>query len=84
MLLHMVAHVVNMEPATLTTLGVDTHIYLNQVEQIKEVLTRTSPVESNPKLVISRKVETIDDFLFEDFSIVDYHPLSKIDIPVAV
>ena len=84
MLLHMVAHVVNMEPHTLTTLGVDTHIYANQVGQMRQVLDLKTPEGSEPRLLINTKVECIDDFDFEDFEIVGYVPGPKIDIPVAV
>lgn len=84
LLLHMVAQTVGMEPGEFISVAVDSHCYSNQVEQIKELLTRESPADSHPKVVFTRKISDIDDFKFEDIEIIDYFPLSKIDIPVAV
>jgi len=63
------------------TLG-DAHIYSNHVEQIKLQLTRT-PKEL-PQLLIKRDVDTITDFKFEDFEIVNYDPYPPIKGEVAV
>ena len=82
LLVCMMAHVCNMVPDEFVhTLG-DAHIYLNQIEGVKEQLTRTP--HALPKLVIKRKVESIDDFKFEDFEIVDYVSHPHIKMPVAV
>lgn len=37
-----------------------------------------------PKIKINRKVESIDDFKFEDFEIVNYHPYPFIRLPMAL
>lgn len=83
-LLHMVGHVVNMDPYELITVGVDTHVYNNQIEKIEELLKRESHPDCDPRIVFKRKVTNIDDFKFEDIEIEGYHSQSKIDIPVAV
>ena len=63
------------------TIG-DAHIYSNHIEQIKLQLTRT-PREL-PKMVIKGDQQTIEDFKFEDFELVDYHPHARIKGEVAV
>ncbi|WP_430009558.1 thymidylate synthase [Methylophaga lonarensis] len=60
----------------------DAHIYSNHFEQVKEQLTRTpGPL---PKLVIKRKPESIFDYQFDDFEIVDYQAQPHIKAPIAV
>lgn len=84
LLLHMVGLVVNMEPDELITVGVDSHIYMNQVDQVRELLALDSPVDSDPRVVFKRKVDSIDDFTFDDIEITGYVPGPDIKIPVAV
>ena len=82
LLLHMMAHVTNLEVGDFVhTLG-DAHIYTNHLEQVKLQLERD--VRALPKLVIRRKVDSIFDFQYEDFEIVDYDPHPHIAGVVAV
>lgn len=83
-LLHMVAHVVNMEPDELITLGVDSHIYENQVAAVKELLLRDSHPDTDPRIKFHRQVDNIDDCTFEDVSVEGYQHQPRLDIPVAV
>jgi len=39
---------------------------------------------SLPKLVINRKPDSIFDYRFEDFEVVDYDPYPGIKAPVAI
>ena len=66
----MVAQQVNMTVGDFVWTGGDTHIYSNHMEQVKEQLTR-NPLPL-PKLVIKRKPDSIFDYKFEDFELVDY------------
>lgn len=78
----MVAHVAGLKPGVFVhTLG-DVHIYNNHIDQVKLQVTRT-PYEL-PKMVINERVKSIDDFTFEDFTLLDYqsHPHIKGDISV--
>ena len=82
LLLHMMAHVTHLEVGDFVhTLG-DAHIYTNHLEQVKLQLERD--VRALPKLVIKRQVDSIFDFQYEDFEIVDYDPHPHIAGAVAV
>ncbi|MFT3671502.1 thymidylate synthase [Aestuariivirga sp.] len=82
LLTHMIAHVCKLEVGDFVhTLG-DAHIYLNHLEQADLQLTRAP--KPLPRLVITRDVQSIEDFRFEDFRIEGYDPHAAISAPVAV
>ena len=82
LLLHMVAQQTGYEVGDFVWTGGDVHLYNNTIEQAKEQLTR-EPYPM-PKLVIKRKPESIFEYKFEDFEIVDYesHPHIKATVSV--
>ena len=61
----------------------DAHIYADQVDKVKELLSReTKPL---PKMKIINKKKSLFDYRPGDFQLTDYHPHPGIwDIPVAV
>ena len=63
------------------TLG-DVHIYNNHLEQIHKQLTRIP--RPLPKMKINRETENIEDFIYEDFELIDYNPYKGIKGKVAV
>lgn len=73
----MMAHVCGLEPGEFVHTFGDAHIYDNHMEQVNEQISRAPKLF--PKLVINRKVDSIFDFKFEDFDLIDYdpHPLIK-------
>lgn len=78
----MIAHVCGFELGEFVhTLG-DTHIYRNHFEQVKEQLSREP--KPLPKMLIKRKVDSIDDFQYEDFELIDYDPWPAIKGQVSV
>ena len=82
LLTHMVAHVCKLGVGDFVhTLG-DAHLYLNHLEQAELQLSRTP--KALPRLVITRAVERIEDFRYEDFRIDGYEPDAAISAPVAV
>ncbi len=82
LLTHMIAQQCDLAVGEFVWTGGDTHLYLNHLEQAKTQLSRTPyPV---PKLEILRRPETVFDYAFEDFQIVDYQAHPHIKAPVAV
>ena len=79
--LTMVAQVVGMEVGEFVYDTSDTHIYLNQLEQVKELLTREP--RPLPRIVINPDVKDIFAFRPEDFVLLDYDPHPAMKIPVA-
>lgn len=82
LLTHMVAQQCDLEPGDFIWTGGDCHIYLNQIEGVREQLTRTP--RPLPKLVIKRKPASIFEYRFEDFELVGYDPYPPIKFAVAV
>lgn len=82
LLTQMLAHICGFELGEFVhTLG-DTHIYFDHMEQVKEQLSREP--KSLPQMVIKRKIDSIDDFKYEDFEIVNYDPYPLIKGKVSV
>lgn len=73
-LLNMVASVVNMDPREFFVVGVDSHLYTNQMEIVDDLIYKDSP-DDHPRLAIKRKVDSIDDFTIDDFEVTGYNPL---------
>ncbi len=72
LLLMMMAQVTGLKPGTFVhTLG-DAHIYLNHIEQVKLQLTREP--RSLPDMKINPDINSIFDFKFEDFELMNYDP----------
>jgi thymidylate synthase len=72
LLTHMIAHVCNLEVGDFVHTFGDAHIYNNHINQINLQLSREP--RKLPTLKIKRKVESIFDFKFEDFEIINYDP----------
>jgi thymidylate synthase len=82
LLLEMLAHVTGYKAGNfIHTMG-DAHIYSNHMEQVATQLAR-KPHEA-PRLVINRKVDSLFDFKYEDFTFENYNPEAAIKAPVAV
>jgi len=78
----MVAQVCGLEAGEFIHTFGDVHIYSNHEEQVKEQLTRTPKALSTMKL--NPKVNSIFDFTYEDFELLDYDPHPLIRGAVAV
>jgi thymidylate synthase len=79
---HMIAHVCKLDVGDFVHTFGDAHIYNNHIDQIQLQLSR-SP-RKLPKLNIKRIVNTIFDFRFEDFEILNYNPHPHIKGKVSV
>ncbi|MDN4166653.1 thymidylate synthase [Cytophagales bacterium LB-30] len=82
LLVHMVAQQCDLEVGEFVWTGGDTHLYTNHMEQVDLQLSR-SPYPL-PQLKIKRKPESIFEYTFDDFEIVNYQCHPAIKAPVAV
>lgn len=78
----MVAQVCNLELGEFVHAFGDVHIYNNHEEQVALQLSRTP--KKLPTMKVNPKVNSLFDFQFDDFELVDYAPDSAIKAPVAV
>jgi thymidylate synthase len=82
LLTHMVAQQCDLAPGDFVWTGGDCHIYLNQIDGVREQLSREP--RPLPRLAIQRKPSSIFDYQFADFELSDYDPHPPIKFPVAV
>ncbi|UQB42617.1 thymidylate synthase [Thiomicrospira microaerophila] len=82
LLVHMIAQQTGYEVGEFVWTGGDVHLYNNTLEQAKLQVTR-EPF-ALPQLVIKRKPDSIFDYQFDDFEIVNYqsHPHIKAQVSV--
>ena len=82
LLTHMLAQQCDLDVGDFVWTGGDVHLYNNHMEQAKEQLSR----EPLPlaKLNIKRKPETISDYQYDDFEIVDYQSHAAIKAPISI
>src|SRR5204862_2267575 len=78
----MVAQVTGLRPGDFVhTLG-DAHLYLNHVDQARLQLTREP--RALPQMRLNPAVTSLDDFVYDDFELMNYDPHPAISAPVAV
>jgi thymidylate synthase len=78
----MVAQVCSLTPGEfILTLG-DAHLYINHIDQAKLQLSR-QPYTS-PQMLLNSEVQSIFDFKYGDFELINYqaHPHIKAEISV--
>ena len=81
LLTHLFAQQVGLRVGEFVWTGGDCHIYDNHVDQVREQLSRE--VYSFPRLEL-RKADSLFDYEFEDFEVVDYRHHPTLKAPVAV
>ena len=78
----MVAQVCELKPGEFVhTLG-DAHLYLNHLQQVDEQLSR-QPL-ALPEMRINAEINSILDFKYEDFELLNYESHPAISAPIAV
>jgi thymidylate synthase len=82
LLTHMFAQQCDLQPGEFVWTGGDVHLYTNHLDQARLQLSR-DPF-ALPELNLRRKPESIFDYQFEDFEIVNYQSHSSIKAPIAV
>lgn len=78
----MIAQQTGYEPGEFIWSGGDIHIYLNHLEQVKEMLSRNP--RPLPYLRLKRKPNSIYEYTFDDFELLGYDPHPAIKAPVAI
>lgn len=82
LLVHMIAQQTDLDVGEFVWTGGDVHLYNNTMDQAREQITRKPyPL---PKLNIKRKPNSIFEYEFDDFEILDYqsHPHIKAQVSV--
>ncbi len=82
LLTYIIADMTGLKPKEFIHSFGDLHIYVNHLDQVHEQLSRTP--KHQPKLIIKNHHDRIEDYVFEDFEIIDYDPAPAIKAPVAV
>lgn len=82
LLTHMIAQVTNLKVGEfIHTIG-DAHIYLNHIDQCKELLSRD--IKLGPRIELNKEIGDIDAFKYEDIKLINYNPHPAIKANVAV
>jgi thymidylate synthase len=82
LLTHMIAQQVNLTVGDFVWTGGDCHLYLNHLQQADLQLSRTPyPL---PQLKLKRKPDSLYEYAYEDFEIIDYRYHAAIKAPIAV
>jgi len=82
LLTHMLAQQCDLEVGDFIWTGGDCHIYDNHVEQVELQLSRAP--HPYPLLNIKRRPDSLFDYAFEDFEVLEYQHHAAIKAPVAV
>ncbi len=78
----MIAQVCGLKPGKFVhTLG-DAHLYLNHLEQAKLQITR-EPLKL-PSIKINSSINNLEDFVYEDFKILNYESHPAISAPISI
>ena len=80
----MIAQVCDLEPGEVIFTGGDTHIYLNHLEQVNELLSRDVNTYSLPTVTLDPSIKSIDDFKMEHFTLSNYQSYPAIKAVMAV
>jgi thymidylate synthase len=78
----MVAQVCGLRPGDFVHTFGDLHLYLNHLDQAREQLAREC--RPLPRMHLNPAVRRLENFRFEDFTLLDYHPHPSIKAAIAV
>jgi thymidylate synthase len=78
----MMAQATGLKPGEFVHTFGDAHLYLNHLEQVQTQLAREP--RSLPSMRLNPKKNSLFDFGFEDFELLNYDPYPSIKAPVAV
>ncbi|MFL6624369.1 MAG: thymidylate synthase [Sulfurifustaceae bacterium] len=78
----MIAHVTRLQPGEFIHTFGDTHLYMNHLEQARLQLTREP--RPLPQIRLNPERTSLDEFVYDDFELMNYDPHPAIKAPVAV
>lgn len=85
LLTYMMAQAANMVPGDLIFVGGDTHVYKNHAEPLRKFFERDAyDTYDSPTLELNPLVKWIDDFTFNDITLMDYFPCGRLKLPLNV
>lgn len=84
LLVMIIAQICNLEVGEFIWSGGDVHLYSNHFEQAKLQISRKNEIREMPKMKINKDKKNIEDFVIEDFELIDYNPHEAIKAPIAV
>lgn len=84
LLLHYIAHSLNMVPHSFIWNGGDCHIYNNHVDQMNLQISREKDAPPSPQIRFKCAPKDLWDYTADDFEIVGYEHMGKIQGDVAV
>lgn len=79
--LYMICQQVGMKPKNLYHFSPHFHLYENHESNLREYLSRSCP--NSPILKLNKR-DSIYDYTADDFQLIDYNPLEKMNVMVAV
>ncbi len=83
LMLHMVARITRLEPGEFVHTLADAHIYLNHLDAVQEQLSR-DPFPLPSLRITDRGQKTIDDFIYDDFQLINYRCHAAVKAKMAV
>lgn len=83
-LTHLIAQVTGLKPGIFTHFINNAHIYENQMEGMKEHLSRKGQDFPAPKIWINPEVKEFKDFTIDDIKFEDYEHHGPIQMQVSV
>ncbi len=82
LLTKMIAQVCGLQAKEFVHTFGDLHLYQNHLDQAREQLTREP--RALPQMRMNPDVQEIDDFVYDDFELINYDPHPTIKAPIAV
>ena len=81
-LVHMLAHVSNLQPGFLTIVINNAHVYVNHIDALKQQLN--NEIHYSPRLIIDPNVKSFYEFNTENIRLEGYKHSGKIEMEVAI
>ncbi len=79
-----IAQICGLQPGEFVWTGGDVHLYSNHIDQANLQLSRRGDIRPLPKMKINPTKKKLEDFVIDDFELVDYNPHEGIKAPIAV